>query len=98
PPTLPPCPTRRSSDLTRVGVPSICGSDGPNTSASSMPTRAPQFCRARARFTATVLLPTPPLPDVTAITFFTPGRRFLSAGGGSRSEEHTSELQSRVDL
>ena len=42
-------------------------------SASSMPTRAPSAAKARARLTAVVLLPTPPLPEATAITFLTPG-------------------------
>ncbi|CSD00174.1 Uncharacterised protein [Vibrio cholerae] len=32
----------------------------------------PDFAIASARFTAVVDLPTPPLPDVTAIMFFTP--------------------------
>ena len=34
---------------------------------------APSAASARARFTAVVLLPTPPLPDATAMMFFTPG-------------------------
>ena len=38
-----------------------------------MPTRAPVCRRAQARLTATVDLPTPPLPDDTATTFLTPG-------------------------
>ena len=42
-------------------------------SPSSTPTRAPIFASASARFTDTVVLPTPPLPAPTAITFFTPG-------------------------
>ena len=33
----------------------------------------PHFASAIARLTATVVLPTPPLPAPTAITFFTPG-------------------------
>src|ERR1700761_6999158 len=37
-------------------------------SASSRPTRAPWSAQARARFTATVDLPTPPLPEATATT------------------------------
>src|SRR5438046_2453089 len=43
-------------------------------SASSNPTEAPLLRRAAARFTATVDLPTPPLPDATAIVCLTPGR------------------------
>ena len=42
-------------------------------SASSRPTRAPSSARASARFTAVVDLPTPPLPDATAITLRMPG-------------------------
>ena len=44
-------------------------------SASSRPTRAPSAASASARLTAVVLLPTPPLPDDTAITLATPGSR-----------------------
>mmetsp|Transcript_22287 Transcript_22287/g.47000 ORF Transcript_22287/g.47000 Transcript_22287/m.47000 type:complete len:203 (+) Transcript_22287:1197-1805(+) len=42
------------------------GSDGPCTSASSRPTRAPLLARAHARLSATVDLPTPPLQLLTA--------------------------------
>src|SRR5215472_747004 len=42
-------------------------------SASSRPTLAPDCCSAAARFTATVDLPTPPLPLATAIVCLTPG-------------------------
>jgi hypothetical protein len=42
-------------------------------SASSIPTRAPSAASANARFTAVVLLPTPPLPEATATMFFTLG-------------------------
>src|ERR1041384_1930319 len=37
-------------------------------SASMSPTRCPSAARAMARFTATVLFPTPPFPELTAIT------------------------------
>ncbi len=58
--------------------PIITGSEGPWISASMMPTRA--FCLASesARFTVTVDLPTPPLPEATAMMFLTPGSRFRS--------------------
>jgi len=39
-----------------------------------MPTRAPSAARASARLTAVVDLPTPPLPEATAIMCLTPGR------------------------
>ncbi len=45
-------------------------------SASSMPTEAPSAARASARFTAVVLLPTPPLPEATAMMFLMPGTSF----------------------
>src|SRR5438046_8058802 len=53
-------------------------------SASSRPTRRPCICSARARFVATVDLPTPPLPLATATTCLTPGRVIFSGipGGG----------------
>jgi hypothetical protein len=60
-------------------VPIMRGTFGPVMSASSRPTRAPSRARLTARFTATVDLPTPPLPDATAIVFRTPGMR--SAAG-----------------
>ena len=41
--------------------------------ASSKPTVAPSCAKAKARLTAVVLLPTPPLPEATAMMFFTPG-------------------------
>jgi hypothetical protein len=42
-------------------------------SASSTPTRAPSAASAKARLAATVLLPTPPLPEATAMMFLTFG-------------------------
>src|SRR4029079_1003165 len=42
-------------------------------SASSSPTRRPRSRRPNARLSAVVDLPTPPLPDATAITAATPG-------------------------
>src|SRR5580693_7874506 len=53
--------------------PIISGTLGPYTSASISPTRWPSLLSAMARFTATVVLPTPPLPDPTATIFLTPG-------------------------
>src|SRR6185437_7981336 len=43
-------------------------------SASIRPTLYPSLPSETARFTATVVLPTPPLPLPTAITYSTPGR------------------------
>src|SRR4029450_1981563 len=42
-------------------------------SASSRPVETPLAARPRARFTAVVDLPTPPLPEATAMMCFTPG-------------------------
>ena len=70
------------ADAGTSGAPSIVGIDGPNTSASRSPTFAPWRASASARFTATVDLPTPPLPAATAITFRGPFRSALSLGAG----------------
>src|SRR3954468_23500454 len=45
-------------------------------SASRTPTEAPSAASASARFTAVVLLPTPPLPEATAMMFLMPGTSF----------------------
>ena len=42
-------------------------------SASRSPTRAPAWASAIATLTLTVVLPTPPLPALTATVFLTPG-------------------------
>ena len=59
-----------------------------------MPTRAPLFDSATARFTATVVLPTPPLPAPTAITFLTPGSGGLPCSGA----DDRSHLERRGDV
>src|SRR6266849_7336959 len=59
-------------------VPSMMGTLGPYTSASRRPTLWPSFTRASARLTATVVLPTPPLPLAMATRFFTPGMGWRS--------------------
>ena len=41
-------------------------------SASKRPVFKPNFAKEQAKFTAIVLLPTPPLPLLTAITCFIP--------------------------
>ena len=41
-------------------------------SASNNPTLAPNDFKAKAKFTDMVDLPTPPIPEETAIIFFTP--------------------------
>ena len=49
-------------------APKAFGMDGPVISASSTPARRPVRCMAVASMAETVLLPTPPLPDTTAMT------------------------------
>ena len=44
-------------------------------SASSKPTVAPSAASAKAKLTDVVDLPTPPLPEATAMMFFTFGSR-----------------------
>jgi hypothetical protein len=48
-------------------------------SASSMPTDAPSADSASARLTAVVDLPTPPLPEATAMMFLIPGTELHAA-------------------
>ncbi len=54
-------------------MPNSFGIEGPNRSASSTPTLRPSLARPTARLQATVDLPTPPLPDATAMMCLTPG-------------------------
>ena len=63
---------RRSSVSGRSSLPNMVVCDGPYTSASRRPTRAPSAASATARLAETVLLPTPPFPEATATTFRTP--------------------------
>src|ERR1700676_428957 len=54
--------------------PNIRGTFGPYTSASSRPTLCPSLDKTIARLTASVVFPTPPLPEPTAMIAPTPGR------------------------
>src|SRR5882762_8188586 len=54
--------------------PNIRGTLGPYTSASSRPTLCPSLDKTIARLTASVVFPTPPLPEPTAMIAPTPGR------------------------
>ena len=58
----------RSSASIRVLMPNRRGTEKPQMSASISPTRNPRFLMATARFTLTEDLPTPPFPELTAIT------------------------------
>ena len=53
-------------------TPNITGIEGPEISASIKPTLAPDSASAIARLEVTVDLPTPPLPEATAIIFLMP--------------------------
>ena len=73
------------SPLTTSGatvVPSMVGTLGPYTSASSSPTLKPMRASAMERLTASVVLPTPPLPEPTAMMASTPGSGCGPAGAG----------------
>src|SRR5947207_2044580 len=61
--------------------PSMRGTLGPYTSASSNPTLCPSFAKTIARLTASVVFPTPPLPEPTAMMVSTPGRGCGPCGG-----------------
>src|SRR5918993_4789467 len=50
-------------------------------SASSRPTERPSICRPSARLQAVVDLPTPPLPEATAMTWRTPGSAWAFGEG-----------------
>ena len=66
----------------------MSGTLGPVMSASSRPTLAPSRARLTARLTATVVLPTPPLPEATAIVFL--HSRDQSAAGPPNDALHVA--------
>ena len=57
-----------------------------------MPTLLPHCESASARFTATVVLPTPPLPAPTAMMFLTPGTAARPAAGSDRLADARAHL------
>ena len=59
-------------------MPIILGMEGPVMSASRMPTVCPRRLSSMASAPVTNDLPTPPLPESTAITCFTSERLFSS--------------------
>ena len=60
---------RESSSATiRLVMPNRRGTENPQMSASIKPTRKPRSLMAMARLTLTDDFPTPPLPELTAIT------------------------------
>ena len=73
------CSLLLSTSMPPSFIPSISGMLGPYMSASSSPTLAPACCSARARFSDTVDLPTPPLPLATPMTFLTVARPVSSS-------------------
>lgn len=64
-------------------------------SASSTAARLPARCMAVASIAVTVLFPTPPLPETTAMTFPTRDRGFSSANklSGFRSAQLSPQLE-----
>ena len=64
---------RQAPALGLEWIPNSLGIDGPNRSASRTPTASPSFASPTARLQATVDLPTPPLPEATAMMCLTPG-------------------------
>ena len=58
-----------SSCIARSVIPNDLGTDGPVISASRIPTLSPAFAHFEASRQLTRLLPTPPLPLTTPITF-----------------------------
>ena len=78
-------------------TPKALGMEGPVISASRMPTRWPFRAMATANWAVTVLFPTPPFPETTAITFFTWDLGFscakrLSALRSPQSEPQEAQL------
>src|SRR2546422_5261715 len=67
--------------------------DGSGRRRASAPAAAPRSSATRGTVTPAAR---GSRPDLTPLTSFLPGRLYRSTG--SRSEEHTSELQSRLHL
>src|SRR5207248_7006657 len=94
---LPSFPTRRSSDLARMGQRAVAARDGEATGDGQPAGRveASPFL---------IVAPTSVLPNWAAeAARFTPDLKVVTIGDtlarrGQRSEEHTSELQSPYDL
>ena len=68
--------------------------DGPVMSASRMAVRWPRRCMVTASWLVTMDLPTPPLPEMTPITFFTrlPSASLASMLPGVRSSQFSLQL------
>src|SRR5260221_1224804 len=79
----------------RPEMPNMVGTLGPYMSASSRPTLLPSFRKHSARFAATVLLPTPPLPLMTRTISFAPGTGSSSAM--ARMRRHVGPAEACVN-
>src|SRR5262245_56464984 len=66
-------------------------------SPSRMPTRLPRRARASARLTETVVLPTPPFPAPTAITFLAPGSGGRPVSGADADRTFAVNCTSTAD-
>src|SRR5207244_10141734 len=85
-PSHPPFPTRRSSDLSR--------NSSITTSRPASPNRPLNIALAAASASSAVPATTTPLPAASPLALTTSGARWPRTHAASRSEEHTSELQS----
>src|SRR5207253_10249988 len=93
-----PFPTRRSSDL-KATTPPASAPEGltttPTSKSSFSPTKPSARPQARTKRSSNFCKPPtkqpPPMPTGIAL-------RLSGSAGGKRSEEHTSELQSRGHL
>ena len=84
-----------SEPTARPWMPKHLGMEGPVTSASRMAVRWPRRCMVTANWLVTMDLPTPPLPETTAMTFFTCEFLLGSASRLSclRSEQLSPQLE-----
>lgn len=79
-------------------MPIIVGMFGPVMSASSSPTFAPSAASATARFVEMVDLPTPPLFEATAMTFFTPATGFGPPSRAAPPRTSAPQEMSRLSM
>src|SRR5580704_12540316 len=74
------------------------GTDGPYISASRTPTRQPSAASPSARLTHVVDLPTPPLPEATAMMLEIPGMAMPRDNAGFGGEDLGGACFSEVRL
>src|SRR5699024_12073757 len=96
PPLLHSCPTRRSSDLSRSSTVDTVVYAGFRAGKASRTSRTVRGSVVRHRTSITCASSSPDLRVLD--THALPHRQFTQILASLRSEEHTSELQSRFDL